>query len=127
MNNNTRRVMQFNVWWRQNRHQSKGFTWLSMQAKRIAYAYNLPPFSFDQVQTITKRYLNSDYKRLSRKDCWTLWKMCHPLKSHRIDRLKSTADYLMEAKSKPKADINTDKPKKETRTVEVVYKTRLTK
>ena len=92
-----------------------------MQAKRVAYAYNLPPYSFDQVQTITKRYLNSDYKRMSRKDCWTLWKMCNPLKNARVDRLQSTGDYLMEAKSKAKTDINTVMPKKE---VTIVYKSK---
>ena len=111
------RVNTFNAWWRNNRNKPKAFHWLTAHAKRVAYAYNLPPFTFDEIITINKRYQHSTHKRMSRGDAWKLWKFIHPLHTNRIQRIVSTGEFLMEAKH----NKSTVKPKKE---VTIVYKTK---
>lgn len=116
MEPNQKRSAEFQRWWRSHRTpNSKGLLWLVHHAKRIAFGYNLPPYTWDQVQYITKRYLNSEHRRMSRRDAWTLWKVTHPLSNDRINRIRTTADYLFRAKN----DKNTKDSKK---TVTVVYK-----
>ena len=111
------RVVTFNAWWRNNRNNTKAFLWLTAHAKRIAYAYNLPPFTFDEITTINKRYLHSTHKRMNRSSAWKLWKFIHPLSTNRIQRIIATGEHLMMAKH----NKSTVKPKKE---VTVVYKTK---
>jgi len=114
-NNKSSRVKTFNQWWRRSRNNHRSLTWLTSHAKRIAFAYNLPPHTWDEIIHINKRFLNSEYKRMSRRDAWKLWKFIHPLSTNRIQRISDTGDYLMSAKH----DKNTSKPKKE---VTIVYK-----
>lgn len=109
------RVKTFNNWWRKNKRNPKAMLWLTSHAKRIAFAYNLPPHTWDEITTINKRFLHSEYKRMNRASAWKLWKFTHPLSTNRIERIGDTADYLMDAKH----NKNTSKPKKE---VTVVYK-----
>lgn len=111
-----KRSAEFNRWWRcHNIANSKGLLWLVHHAKRIAFGYNLPPYTWDQVQYITKRYLNSEHRRMSRRDAWTLWKVTHPLCNDRIQRIQTTGDYLLSAKDNKNTKL-TKKP------VVVIYK-----
>jgi len=124
MNNNTgtamdTRVKNFSYWWRKNKNNNKAFLWLTSHAKRIAFSYNLPPYTWDEICTINKRHLHSEHKRMSRGDAWKLWKFVHPLATNRIDRITASGEFLMEQK----LNKSTLKPKKE---VTVVYKNRIT-
>ena len=56
--------------------------------------YAMPPESFSHVQSITKRFFNSDHKKLKQSDAWTLWRISHPLHFERVARLKTHAAFL---------------------------------
>jgi len=118
------RAAHFGKWWKSNRGNHKGYQWLCTHSRRITYAYNLPPFTWDEVQTITKRWHNSEHKRISRKDAWTLWKIMHPLMNERTKRLQTTGEFLLASKAGHKAarkqSLSTNQPKKE---VDIQYKT----
>lgn len=115
MNAKEARVNSFNRWWRRSKRNHSSLVWLTSHAKRVAFAYNIPPHTWDEVIHINKRFLHSEYKRLSRRDAWKLWKFIHPLSTNRIARITATGDYLLSVKH-DKSTKSTKKP------VTVVYK-----
>lgn len=99
--NKIRRVIKHNFvkWWSVNHHRKPSHTWLCRNARRVSYAYNLEPAAFEDVQYITKRFYASEWPRLSSKEAWKLWKLCHPTITERNERLLSTAEYLDKVKT----------------------------
>jgi hypothetical protein len=88
----------FRRWWRKNNKNQKAQDWLTYHSRRVAYGYHMRPGVFDLVQYITKRYFKSEYKRLTERNAWTLWKLIHPLHTERVERMTDTATHLIAAK-----------------------------
>ena len=88
------RQRKFDMWWKKNHHKKQGQVWLCKSAKRIAFAYNLPPSAFDDVRFICKRFFSSEHMRLRKEDAWKLYKLCNPLHTERLKRLQTTAEHL---------------------------------
>ena len=93
-NQKAKRRNNFARWWRKNRTRSKAHTWLAHYTRNVVYTYAMPPEQFTGVNLITKRFFNSEYKRLGQSSAWTLWKIAHPLETVRINRIQTTAAYL---------------------------------
>ena len=92
--NRQQRNKRFETWWYKNHHNSKGHVWLCKTARRVAYAYNLEPSAWETVTHITKRFNSSEYKRLSKEDARTLWRINNPVHTERLQRLRDTAHHL---------------------------------
>ena len=90
------RRQHFAKWWSKNHHRTNAHHWLVKNARRVAHAMNVGPTVFEDVQYITKRFNESEYKRLKQSDAWTLWKVCHPTPARRIQELVETAEYYDE-------------------------------
>ena len=112
----------FQNWWNKNHHRRKGHDWLCAHARRIAYAYFFPPELFDDIQYITKRYYNSEYKRLSHINAWMLWKFVHPLHNNRIKAIEGAARRYEEKRIKLK-ELKDSLPEKTEKPAETVKKT----
>jgi len=95
-NNIKKRKNKFERWWYKARRYQKAQTWLVMHSKRIAFAYNLHPTAFDEIQFICKRYNLSTYKKLKKKDAMTLYRLVNPLPHERLDMIVKEADKLQE-------------------------------
>ena len=119
----------FARWWRKNHHRRPAHTWLASHVKRVAFSYNFPPEVFDAMIFATKRFYNSEYRRLSKDEAWTMWRFTHPLYPDRVKVLMQTSEHLQgridELKQVRRAQPNPDsafKPAdsaKKTFTVEV--------
>ena len=90
------RERHFKRWWKKNHHRTEAQAWLCRNSKRIAYAYNIGPAAFEDIQFITKRFFSSEWPRLKQEEAWKLWKHCHPLVDERHQRLIDTAVRLDE-------------------------------
>ena len=121
MSGKAERRQHFHRWWRKNNKARRSHDWLAFHARRVAYGYHMMPGVFDRVKHITKRYHNSEYKRLGERDAWTLWKLIHPLHTERVERLLLTTEHLIQAKAElesAKKTIKSTIPDKKTFTVE---------
>lgn len=92
----------FARWWQVNHHRRRGHDWLCGHAKRIAFAYFFQPEAFDEIKFITRRYWNSEYKRLTHWDAWKLWRFTHPLPNARIRAIEEAALRFEEKRVKLK-------------------------
>ena len=91
-----KRDYKFNRWWYKARTYQKAQTWLVNHSKRIAFAYNLHPNAFDEIQFICKRYNKSTFKKLKKKDAKTLFRLCNPLPHERLGMITDEANKLQE-------------------------------
>lgn len=88
------RRRQFDKWWRFNHHRTNAHVWLCKTAKRVNFAYMLPPVLHDDVHYICKRFNMSEYRRLPSKHAWQLWKIVHPTSNQRQRTKVKTAEHL---------------------------------
>ena len=96
MNKSKLRTDKFKQWWRKNRKHSKAHTWLCVQSRRIAFAYNLHSQTCDEIMFITKRFNQSEYKKLTQDEAHTLWRLVNPLPHERLDMIRLEAKKLQE-------------------------------
>lgn len=103
-----KRRQHFTKWWRVNKKRNKALVWLTKEARRCIFAYAIDPHQFTEIQTIVKRFNNSEYKTMSRRDSWRLWKLLHPLPRKRIQQLQATAEHLKTIQKQKKEDIQVE-------------------
>lgn len=85
------RRTRFASWWHRNHHKQQAHRWLTKNSSRIAKCFYLPPDLYEDVSYICKRFAKSEHKRLTQKDAWTLWRVCHPTVNQRTQSLAQTA------------------------------------
>lgn len=106
------RKQQFNKWWKKNSHAKNAHTWLAHFSRDFAFMYCLAPAAFAQIQGITKRFFNSEYRRFTLTDANTLWRLIHPTSRSRTQIMMDTAEFLHNANLALKVT------KKEVKTIE---------
>jgi len=90
------RNYKFDLWWNKNKKHQRATTWLVYHSKRIAFAYNLHSQAFDEIMFICKRYHLSQYKRLTKKDAKTLYRLVNPLPHERLGMITDEAMKLQQ-------------------------------
>ena len=86
-----KREQNFLRWWKKNKQRTPAHEWLCRHAKRMAHSHIFAPAAFDDVKFITKRFFNSDFKKLKRYDAWRLWRLTHPIACERIKVIERSA------------------------------------
>ena len=94
------RKQRFKNWWNKKHHSTRAHKWLVKNARRVAFAYYLPPDLFEDVVYISKKFNNSEYKRLSQQDAWCLWRVCNPTVNQRTEILIRAARNIDESVTK---------------------------
>lgn len=84
----------FNRWWYKNHHNHRAQLWLVRNSKRVIHSLPTEPSLFEDVKYICKRFNNAEHARLTNKEAWCLWKVCHPTTSDSIEKLTQAAAQL---------------------------------
>lgn len=95
-NNIKKRKVKFERWWYKARRYQRAQQWLVSHSKRIAFAYNLHPTAFDEIQFICRRFNLSTHKKLKKKDAMTLFRLVNPLPHERLGMITEEANKLQE-------------------------------
>ena len=95
-----KRQAHFQRWWAKNHSSKKAHTWLAHYTRNITHAYMLAPEAYEQIISITKRFFSSEFRKLSGKDAYQLWRLSHPVTLERSTILAATAQHLLETKLK---------------------------
>ena len=90
-----KRRADFLRWWNINHHRTKAHVWLSHHSRNYAFSYAFTPEKFTAVTNITKRFFNSEHKKLNQRAAWTLWKLTHPHPTEREKMISRTGAYLL--------------------------------
>lgn len=101
----SKQTKQFHKWWRKNHHRKKSHYWLVKYTRHWSYTYSLAPEAFSEVQNIAKRFLKSEYQRLSYTNARTLWRLSHPQIHTRNSVLLNTAARMERARLAQKEPV----------------------
>jgi hypothetical protein len=91
-----KREYKFNKWWFKARRYQRAQQWLVSHSKRIAFAFNLHPSAFDEINFICRRFNLSTHKKLKKSDARTLFRLCNPLPHERLGMITDEATKLQE-------------------------------
>ena len=101
----------FDRWWRKNHSRKQAHHWLAYHARRIAQTYCFGPELFDYVQTLTRAFFKSQYRKLSKTEAWELWRLTHPGVTERTQRLREAGEYYAAKRELSKKATETTKKK----------------